>query len=460
MNDVICLAVGQTYELVVSTMITAHPNVAPYPRSDFEYLIPINKGGTLEYLYSVKKRISCMPNDVYKYEHSLSRKEYVSLIQYHEQRKDSFGYGKTDTEYVFYILGEPKMIAQPFERKGIQVAVKLDIENIPLVNKVKEDTNINNQNASMYVGITDTNWMKFIKEQKENIGRYINFWTPGTKTFKAIQPGELFLFKLHAKKAKGENGEIVGGAYFDGFEQMSVSEAWNRFGYGNGTTSQFELKSAIDEYRVRNNMDRSADIGCIVLRDPFFFEEDKWIESPVDWGKSIVSGKKYDISEGIGCELYQQVSAMMNDNVDEIIISDIESDADKLQILGKERETFIKARVNQSVFRERLLNKYDCCCLCKVSNPKFLIASHIKPWADSENDEKLDADNGFLLCPNHDALFDFGYISFDENGTIMISEELGQVDTIFMNVDKNMKISLSSGNKKYLEYHRNNIFKK
>lgn len=81
MNDVICLAVGQTYELVVSTMITAHPNVAPYPRSDFEYLIPINKGGTLEYLYSVKKRISCMPNDVYKYEHSLSRKEYVSLIQ-------------------------------------------------------------------------------------------------------------------------------------------------------------------------------------------------------------------------------------------------------------------------------------------------------------------------------------------------------------------------------------------
>ena len=320
--------------------------------------------------------------------------------------------------------------------------------------------NEGSQAGSMYVGITDTNWMKFIKEQKNNIGRYINFWTPGTKTFKAIQSGELFLFKLHAKKSKGENGEIVGGAYFDGFEQMSVPEAWNRFGYGNGTTSQFELKSAIDEYRVRNNMDRNADIGCIVLRDPFFFEEDKWIESPTDWGKSIVSGKKYDISEGIGYELYQRVAAMINDNADEIIISDIEADADKLQILGKERETFIKARVNQSVFRERLLNKYDSCCLCKVSNPKFLIASHIKPWADSENNEKLDADNGFLLCPNHDALFDSGYISFDKNGAIMISEELGQVDAIFMNVDKNMKISLSSKNKKYLEYHRNNIFKK
>ena len=159
-------------------------------------------------------------------------------------------------------------------------------------------------------------------------------------------------------------------------------------------------------------------------------------------------------------EHYALIEERIDVNTDESIISDIEADADKLQILGKERETFIKARVNQSVFRERLLNKYDCCCLCKVSDPKYLIASHIKPWADSANDEKLDADNGFLLCPNHDALFDSGYISFDENGSIMISEELGQVDAIFMNVDKNMKISLSSKNKKYLEYHRNNIFKK
>lgn len=338
---------------------------------------------------------------------------------------------------------------------------KISEEHYSLIEeRINMNGNEYSQIGSMYVGITDTNWMKLIKEQKDNIGRYINFWTPGTKNFKAIKQGELFLFKLHAKKSKGEKGKIVGGAYFDGFEQMSVSEAWERFGYGNGTTSQFELKSAIDEYRVRNNMDRNADIGCIVLRDPFFFEEDKCIESPADWGKSIVSGKKYDISEGIGYELYQHVSAMMNDNVDDIIILDIEADADKLQILGKERETFIKARVNQSVFRERLLNKYDCCCLCKVSNPKFLTASHIKPWADSENNEKLDVDNGFLLCPNHDVLFDSGYISFDENGAIMISDQLGQVDSIFMNVDKNMKINLSNRNRKYLDYHRKNIFKK
>ena len=363
---------------------------------------------------------------------------------------------KINYSYPYITHEECKLFINQF-----RTAHRISEEHYSLIkDRIGAIDNEDGQAGSMYVGITDTNWMKFIKEQKDNIGRYINFWIPGAKTFKAIESDELFLFKLHAKKAKGENGEIVGGAYFVGFEQMSVSEAWEHFGNGNGTTSQFELKSAIDEYRVRNNMDRNANIGCIILRDPFFFDEDKWIESPKDWVKSIVSGKKYDISEGIGYELYQRVTVMINDNTDEIIISDIEADAEKWQILGKERETFIKARVNQSVFRERLLDKYNCCCLCKVSNPKFLIASHIKPWADSENDEKLDVDNGLLLCPNHDALFDSGYISFDENGVIMISEQLGQIDAIFMNVDKSMKISVSNKNKIYLEYHRNNILKK
>lgn len=460
MKEVICLAVGKTYEMVLNTKVTAHPNVAPYPCSEFKYIIPIKKGGTLEYLYNVKKRISCLPNDIYKYKDSLIEKEYISLVQYHEQRKNTFGYRETNTEYVFYILGEPLVIKQPFEKKGIQVSVILDLEDIPLLEKISEVRDANVPEGNMYLGITDTNWFKFLRAKKDQIGRYINFWTPGTKNFKAIKPGELFIFKLHAEKSKGENGEIVGGAYFDGFEQMSVSEAWDRFGYGNGTESKFELKAAIDEYRVRNNMYQNSDIGCIVLRDPFFFDDDKWIESPRDWGKSIVSGKKYEISRGIGYDLYQKIDVIINDNANELIISDIEIYADKLQMVGKERETFVKARVNQSIFRERLLKKYKCCCLCKINNPKFLIASHIKPWVKSENNEKLDINNGLLLCPNHDALFDSGYISFEDNGAIMISKHLKQEDAINMNLDVDMKIGLSAKNKVFLEYHRNNIFKK
>ena len=114
--------------------------------------------------------------------------------------------------------------------------------------------------------------------------------------------------------------------------------------------------------------------------------------------------------------------------------------------------------MNQSVFRDRLLKKYHKCCLCEVENQALLKASHIKPWVVSDADEKLDVENGFLLCPNHDALFDGGFISFNDNGNIMISDRLTQTDCIFTNVVPTKKIKLSERNRKYLEYHRKNVF--
>lgn len=127
--------------------------------------------------------------------------------------------------------------------------------------------------------------------------------------------------------------------------------------------------------------------------------------------------------------------------------------------VGKEKETIVKQRVNQGKYRNLLLNKYKKCCLCGVQNDAFLIASHIKPWAKCDENEKVDVNNGLLLCPNHDALFDGGYISFEDDGSIIISKELDEVDEMFLNVRKNMKISVSDEQKKYLKYHRDNLFK-
>lgn len=128
-------------------------------------------------------------------------------------------------------------------------------------------------------------------------------------------------------------------------------------------------------------------------------------------------------------------------------------------IQGTTRDAMIKVRVNQSVFRECLLNRYHKCCLCGVSNPNLLIASHIKPWADSTSIERLDTDNGFLFCPNHDRLFDQGWISFEDTGSILISKELAPYDRVFTNVHDGMKLHLTVGNKVYLNYHRQHIFK-
>ena len=106
------------------------------------------------------------------------------------------------------------------------------------------------------------------------------------------------------------------------------------------------------------------------------------------------------------------------------------------------------------------MKKYNKCCLCGVENPLLLTASHIKPWSVSSSSEKLDAENGFLLCPSHDALFDEGLISFTDDGNIIISERLSDIDRMFTNVVPTMNVSLSEANRKYLEYHRENVFRK
>ncbi|MHB9315005.1 HNH endonuclease [Fusobacterium polymorphum] len=301
-----------------------------------------------------------------------------------------------------------------------------------------------------YVGITDTNWFSLLKEDYNNgsLGKQVNFWTSGTKKFKAIESGDLFLFKLHNKKSTGENGEIVGGGYFSYYDKMTIPDTWKKYGRGNGRESLDSMMKSLKGIQEKNNMQSSIEIGCIILENVFFL--DKWIEEPSDWSKSIVSGKKYSTDTKIGLDLFNLVNKS--------VIDEIESEVNSLSLKGKERVVFVKARVNQSIFREHLLKKYHTCCLCKVENQALLIASHIKPWAASNADEKLDVENGLLLCPNHDALFDGGFITFDNDGKIVISSRLSQIDRTFTNVIPTMKINLSEKNKEYLEYHRKKIF--
>ena len=85
---------------------------------------------------------------------------------------------------------------------------------------------------------------------------------------------------------------------------------------------------------------------------------------------------------------------------------------------------------------------------------------HIKPWDKSTSEEKTNLNNGLLLCPNHDKLFDKGFISFDSNGKILVSEDLSDVDRTFMNVNPDFTLEMNDEMKEFMEYHRDNIFKK
>ena len=94
-----------------------------------------------------------------------------------------------------------------------------------------------------------------------------------------------------------------------------------------------------------------------------------------------------------------------------------------VDISKTEIETIVKQRVGQSGYRERLLTKYkNRCALCGLNNILLLRASHIKEWSKSDNKERLDVNNGILLCTLHDSLFDKHLISFDVDGNILISK--------------------------------------
>ena len=89
----------------------------------------------------------------------------------------------------------------------------------------------------------------------------------------------------------------------------------------------------------------------------------------------------------------------------------------------------------------------------------MLVASHIKPWSKSDDSEKLDFENILLLCSMNDALFDKGLISFDDNGKILISRELGEEEKALVNINEDSCIDINSQKQKdYLKYHRKNIF--
>jgi hypothetical protein len=127
----------------------------------------------------------------------------------------------------------------------------------------------------------------------------------------------------------------------------------------------------------------------------------------------------------------------------------------------KERETIIKARVGQGKFRELLIEYWKGCSVTGCRNEGLLTASHMKPWKDCTIFEAQDPENGFLLIPNIDSLFDKGFVSFHDDGSIIISNQLSKEEQRILGVSKEMTIGkiLTFNQKRYLEYHRKNILK-
>lgn len=121
-----------------------------------------------------------------------------------------------------------------------------------------------------------------------------------------------------------------------------------------------------------------------------------------------------------------------------------------------------KVRVGQNSFRNDLLKSLKKCPITKIDDKKLLIASHIKPWIHSNNEERLDPNNGFLLSPLYDKLFDkgIGLITFTPEKEVLISKRLSRENRARLEINHRdiIKDLPINGREEFLEYHRKYIF--
>ena len=297
-----------------------------------------------------------------------------------------------------------------------------------------------------YVANTDWNWFNFLRNQQGI--QEVNFWQPGGKVlFKALQPGELFLFKL-----KSPYNCIVGGGIFAHSSLIPISLAWESFGRSNGARTLPEMRALIEKLKkIDDTAVRDYTIGCILLEQPFFLSEESWIPVP-NWNSNIVQGKIYDLAVEPGLSILHRLN----------------NPASLFTGVKEERPQYgepviVKPRLGQGSFRIMVTDVYER--RCAVTGEKTLPAldaAHIKPFAESGEHS---TPNGILLRRDIHALFDQGYVTINPS---MIFEVSRRIKEEFENGREYYKLHgakihlpanpLDQPDKSYLEWH-NSIYK-
>lgn len=221
--------------------------------------------------------------------------------------------------------------------------------------------------------------------------------------------------------------------------QPEVNAPFNRLGRGN-TGYLFYSNKELSCYLIEQILKVQKDTNIIeILKNILkrYFERQVMYDIQQDMPSEIIAEatQRYDLNKGTK-EL---------EHFDEL------TDTEKL--------TLIKARVGHGALKKKLLQREHKCKICGLSDEKFLIASHIKSWNKSDAQERLDIENVLLLCPHHDAVFDKGYITFDEEGILIISSELSLESQALLNLVTGKKIDVGNRNSHYLRWHRENVFR-
>lgn len=254
------------------------------------------------------------------------------------------------------------------------------------------------------VAMTDSDWFEELRHRPELVE--VNFWAPSGRNFRALQPGELFLFKLHAPR-----NMIVGGGVFTYANVLPWTLAWQAFGSANGARTAAEMRERIVKYRrVNRNEKTEFEIGCRVLTSPFFLDEKDWIPVPKSWSPNIVSTKVYDTDTSEGLALWEAVTRRLQPGMP---VAESERYG---------RPHLIRPRLGQGTFRIAVTDAYQR--RCAVSGERTLPAldaAHIKPFGEGGQHAES---NGLLLRKDIHSLFDAGYVTVTRDLRFEVSQRI------------------------------------
>ena len=303
----------------------------------------------------------------------------------------------------------------------------------------------------LYIGVTDNEWYRYLSDLVKV--DEVNFWQPGGKQrFQSLNPGELFLFKLHSPR-----NFIVGGGFFAHSSILPVSLAWEAFGEKNGASTFAEMRTKILNYRGSTTDPREDfEIGCILLQQPFFLAHGEWIPIPKDFALNIVQGKSYDADRGTGKELWDAINMRLGS-----------SRAQQFQV-GEGtvmwRDALIRQRLGQGSFRILVTDTYERqCAITREKALPALEAAHIRPVTE---EGKHSIDNGLLFRSDIHRLFDAGYVTVTRDYKFRASRKLRddfdngeeyfrlQGNTIWLPKNSDFK-----PNREFLEWHSDTLFR-
>jgi len=295
-----------------------------------------------------------------------------------------------------------------------------------------------------YVAVTDKNWYEQLAQLEL---AEVNFWRPGRTPLHTLSVGEPFLFKLHSP-----DDYIVGGGFFLKYSSLPVSLAWEAFGLGNGVRNIGQFLEKIRHYRPSAIYEANPIIGCVILVEPFFFPESRWIPIGADWAKNIVQGKTYDTQTFEGAALWKKVELSLGTEI-ERKIAEASKTYDRVPL-----------RLHSGSFRVAVTEAYQR--RCAISGERTLPVLQVSAIKSFSATGPCIVSNGICLRADIRLLFEQGLLTVMPDLKVEVSrtikdtydngEEYWSLRGRELQVLPRSKADYPS--EEFLEWHNENVF--